>query len=223
MNCDGRPMAAKFTSACGGARAWACEPVRDCSRIRRDLAPHHAPGLQIGASRSSACGVSIGAPAWATLQAEQQPSWARGWPDGSVWPEVAPPSSWQMEARCNGSDAPMLAAQHATIGAKTCTARATRTIGRNFRNRRRISKSIPFNVLANHAQSRVSRLGSRQTDVEHGEIRIYAAASDEVPDCRWSCRRSVCPPPTPLPGHCGAQNQRTQMAKSQSFRKLLEF
>jgi hypothetical protein len=33
----------------------------------------------------------------------------------------------------------MLAAQHAPIGAKICTARATRTIGRNFLSRRRIA------------------------------------------------------------------------------------
>ncbi len=42
----------------------------------------------------------------------------------------------------------MLAAQHAAIGAKICTAKAIRTIGRNFRNRRRISKPIPFNVAS---------------------------------------------------------------------------
>jgi hypothetical protein len=92
-------------------------------------------------------GVSIGA-AWATLQAAQQPSWAQDWPDGSVEFEVGAPSSWQMEDPSNALDAPMPAAQHATIGAKNCTAKATRTIGRNFRNRRRISKSIPCNVAS---------------------------------------------------------------------------
>jgi hypothetical protein len=35
----------------------------------------------------------------------------------------------------------MLAAQHAPIGAKICTVRAIRTIGKNFRNRRRIRES----------------------------------------------------------------------------------
>ncbi len=34
----------------------------------------------------------------------------------------------------------MLAAQQAPIGAKICTARAIRTMGRNFLNRRRIEK-----------------------------------------------------------------------------------
>ena len=62
--------------------------------------------------------------------------------------EVDAPSSWQMEDPSNALDVPMPAAQHATIGAKNCTAKATRTIGRNFRNRRRISKSIPCNVAS---------------------------------------------------------------------------
>jgi hypothetical protein len=35
----------------------------------------------------------------------------------------------------------MAAAQHAAIGARICTARAIRTIGRNFRNRRRMNES----------------------------------------------------------------------------------
>jgi hypothetical protein len=34
----------------------------------------------------------------------------------------------------------MLAAQQAPIGAKICTIRAIKTIGRNFRNRRRINQ-----------------------------------------------------------------------------------
>ena len=42
----------------------------------------------------------------------------------------------------------MLAAQQAAIGAKICTVKAIRTIGRNFRNRRRMSKPIPFNVTS---------------------------------------------------------------------------
>src|SRR6185437_15555232 len=109
-----------------------------------------------------------------------------------------------MAGPCNGSDATSVAAQQAAIGAKTCTARANSTIGRNFRNRRRISKPVPFNVPANHAQSRVSRLGSRQTAVKHGEILIYGAARDEIPHCRWSCRadaKSRLARRTPLPGH----------------------
>ncbi len=42
----------------------------------------------------------------------------------------------------------MLAAQHAPIGAKICTAMAIRTIGKNFRSRRRISEST-FSNTAN--------------------------------------------------------------------------
>jgi len=34
----------------------------------------------------------------------------------------------------------MLAAQHAPTGAKICTVRAIRTIGKKFRNRRRINE-----------------------------------------------------------------------------------
>ena len=37
----------------------------------------------------------------------------------------------------------MLAAQQAAIGAKICTVKAIRTIGRNFRNRRRIDEPTP--------------------------------------------------------------------------------
>ncbi len=38
----------------------------------------------------------------------------------------------------------MLAAQHAPIGAKICTVRAIKTIGKNFRSRRRINVAHPF-------------------------------------------------------------------------------
>jgi hypothetical protein len=44
-----------------------------------------------------------------------------------------------MVAAASGSEAAMLAAQQAPIGAKICTIRAIKTIGRNFRNRRRIN------------------------------------------------------------------------------------
>jgi hypothetical protein len=45
-----------------------------------------------------------------------------------------------MIAACSGSEAAMLAAQHAPIGAKICTVRAIRTIGKKFRSRRRINE-----------------------------------------------------------------------------------
>src|SRR5471030_1204407 len=44
----------------------------------------------------------------------------------------------------------MLAAQHAPIGAKICTARAIRTIGRNFLSRRRIANPT-FPNTANYS------------------------------------------------------------------------
>ena len=53
--------------------------------------------------------------------------------------EAAPPE--QIAAAWRGSEAAMLAAKHAPIGAKICTIRAIRTIGKNFRNRRRIGTS----------------------------------------------------------------------------------
>jgi len=36
----------------------------------------------------------------------------------------------------------MPAAQHAAIGARICTTKANKTIGRNFRNRRRIEQPV---------------------------------------------------------------------------------
>src|SRR6185312_6156779 len=131
-----------------------------------------------------------------------------------------------MAGPCNGSDATSVAAQQAAIGAKTCTARANSTIGRNFRNRRRISKPVPFNVPANHAQSRVSRLGSRQTAVKHGEILIYGAARDEIPHCRWSCRadaKSRLARRTPLPGHWEPKTNARKRRNPKPFHRLLEF
>ena len=53
-------------------------------------------------------------------------------------------SSWQMIPTCSGSEAAMLTAQQAAIGARTCNTNAVRTIGRNFRNRHRIDSSTLF-------------------------------------------------------------------------------
>jgi hypothetical protein len=49
-------------------------------------------------------------------------------------------ASWQIAAVAKGSEAATPAAQQAAIGARICTAKAIRTIGRNFRNRRRINQ-----------------------------------------------------------------------------------
>ena len=59
---------------------------------------------------------------------------------GLVGAEAAPPE--QIGAAWRGSEAAMLAAQQAPIGARTCTARAIRTMGRNFHNRRRIKNHL---------------------------------------------------------------------------------
>ena len=47
----------------------------------------------------------------------------------------------QIGAPWRGSEAAMLAAQQAPIGARICTASAIRTMGRNFHNRRRIKNT----------------------------------------------------------------------------------
>jgi hypothetical protein len=51
----------------------------------------------------------------------------------------------------------MLAAQQAAIGARICTVRAIRTIGRNFRNRRRIKESTLWDVAKLIMQRVLSR------------------------------------------------------------------
>jgi hypothetical protein len=49
----------------------------------------------------------------------------------------------------------MLAAQHAAIGARICTTSAIRTMGRNFRSRRRMNRSTRFdNAYYSHWGSR---------------------------------------------------------------------
>ena len=59
-----------------------------------------------------------------------------------------PMSPEQIIPACSGSDAPMLAAHVAPIGAKICTNRAIRTTGRNFASRRRMEE-ITFFGTAN--------------------------------------------------------------------------
>src|ERR1700712_1171987 len=64
-----------------------------------------------------------------------------------------------MTAAASGSDAAMLAAQQAPIGAKICTTNANRTIGRNLFSRARIAN--PSEAEPNHQGSPKSRSGSR--------------------------------------------------------------
>ena len=70
---------------------------------------------------------------------------------------------WQMTAACSGSDAAMLAAQVAPIGAKICTNTAIRTIGRNFPSRRRMIPPFPTSPI-NHAESWELSSGSQGCD-----------------------------------------------------------
>src|SRR5919197_4491475 len=103
-------------------------------------------------------GTSTGAPVCSTLQTEQHPSWAR-WVDGSICPAPGAPLPWQITAPASGSEAAMLAAQHAPMGAKICTTRAIKTIGRKFFSRRRIANPSASDL--NHLWSPKSRSGSR--------------------------------------------------------------
>ena len=58
----------------------------------------------------------------------------------------------------------MLAAQQAPIGAKICTIRAIKTIGRNFRNRRRINQPT-FSTGASLITSGVRSRGPPTGDI----------------------------------------------------------
>src|SRR5665213_4626138 len=108
-----------------------------------------------------------------------------------------------------GSEAAIPAAQQAAIGAKICTAKANMTIGRNFRNRRRIS--LPFSIpRSNHQQSPKSRSGSRR----------YLVGSREL-TCHGRCRR--LPPHSLQKALIARAKWQSNMTKSQSFRGLLEF
>src|SRR5258707_15644670 len=75
-----------------------------------------------------------------------------------------------MTAPASGSEAAIVAAQHAPIGAKICTARAIRTIGRKFFSRRVANPSASD---LNHQESPKSRSGSRNyvaaSRSKHGE------------------------------------------------------
>jgi hypothetical protein len=56
-----------------------------------------------------------------------------------------------MEPDAKGSEMAMLAAQQVAIGARICTVRASKTIGNNFRNRRRMNQSTFSFAELNHA------------------------------------------------------------------------
>src|SRR6266704_1831065 len=59
-----------------------------------------------------------------------------------------------MTAPASGSEAAMVAAQHAPIGAKICTTRAIRTIGRKFFSRLRIANPSVSELITLRVRSR---------------------------------------------------------------------
>src|SRR6266545_4087052 len=116
-----------------------------------------------------------------------------------------------MTAPASGSEAAMVAAQHAPIGAKICTARAIRTIGRKFFSRRIANPSASD---LNHHESPKSRSGSRK----------YVAALGK----KLGAKRSVLQLlEGTLPRYQASgvlqQNPQLLVATSQSFRRVLEF
>lgn len=174
----------------GGPRACAWEPA--CDRSRREAKPCQtiAPGTRSTAA-AKACGASSGAPVCNTLQAAQQPSWA--W--CPVWSSCPLPgfAPWQMLATASGSDKARLIAQQAPIGAKICTNRATRTIGRKFFSRRRIAK--PIRRGTNHHRPWKSRHRSasvysngRNCPVVAVAPRTFASAVSPYPTARFRDR-----------------------------------
>jgi hypothetical protein len=116
-----------------------------------------------------------------------------------------------MTAPASGSEAAMLAAQHAPTGAKICTNRAIRTIGRKFFSRR---IAIPSASDLNHLWSPKSRTGSRNyvaaLGSKVGEKRcVLQLLKGAVSGYQASGELQVNPQPL--------------VANSQSFRKMLEF
>ena len=101
---------------------------------------------------------------------------------------------WQMTAPASGSEAAMVAAQHAPIGAKICTARAIRTIGRKFFSRR---IAHPSASDLNHLWSPKSRSGSRNYVAALGRkpgekrcvLQHYEGRPTPIPSLRVNCSK----------------------------------
>ena len=121
------------------------------------------------------------------------------------------PLPWQMTAPASGSEAAMVAAQHAPIGAKICTARAIRTIGRKFFSRRIANPSASD---LNHQQSPKSRSGSRN---------YVAASRTKLVENRCILRRGQGAIPRYQASGVLQLNPQPSVVNSQSFRRLLEF
>src|SRR5262249_52413214 len=128
---------------------------------------------------AAVCGGSTGAPVCSTPQSPQQLVPASSAPDWSSWLVPAAALPWQITAALRGSEAAMLAAQQATIGAQTWSASANRTMGRKFFSRLRIATSI--RGQNNHQQSPKSRRRSRN----------YLTCRDQIPNAATRYCRSA--------------------------------
>ena len=157
------------SSGNGGWRAGLCVRAgAGRESVRRELGPDHARGIAIERYRGRGlrhvdrhAGLQHAADRTAAVM-------------GAVGGLVGLAGSrsaalpWQMTAPASGSEAAMLAAQHAPIGAKICTISAIRTMGRKFFSRRIANPSASE---LNHHESPKSRSGSRN----------YVAASRSKP------------------------------------------
>jgi hypothetical protein len=72
---------------------------------------------------------------------------------------------WQISAALNGSEAVIAVAQHAPIGARICTNKAMKKIGKYFRSRARIlvvPERGPINHAVNDKSSAMMKVGRNQ-------------------------------------------------------------
>ena len=190
----------------GGARAWAWEPAREPNRSGANVEPDHARGLAIkGDGISALCGASTGAPV-CSHAADRTAAIVGAMLAGLIGlVRSKPHCREQITAACRGSEAAMLAAQQAPIGAKICTNSAIRTMGRNFLSRRRIETTHPICQLI------MQRVRSRD-QVPGMLIRSYGRQSKPILICSNAyqaamCRARISGPtrPTPIPGPTAAR------------------
>ena len=120
---------------------------------------------------------------------------------------------WQITAPVRGSEAAMLAAQQAPIGAKICTASANRTMGRKFLSRRRIATPIRRHLITRRVRSR-----------DQVPCTILHAATNSLVSVHSShkpARESLTL--LPYPARVPTAALQPKLVQSQSFRRLLEF
>ena len=208
-------MAEVGQETAGGARACSGEPARDAGWIERQLVPDHpAPGGRHGDRRSLRRVDRRPGMQHATEGAAA----AAGSPARRLVVLCAPGAAlpWQITAALRGSDAAMPAAQQAAIGAKICTARANRTMGRKFLSRRRIA--TPIQPSNNHHQSPKSRAGF--PDLSRPVAMKYQRPARCIARSAIAMRFR----PYPLtPRGFSADFRQPRWSRSQTFRNLLEF